>query len=205
MVHYPNTYTPAAPSQTMNGRPLSQMDWTAEITMDQPGQTHPASDTGLGGMDSMPGSMVDTSRDMAGITGTAPEMQGGMAGAMQSPGRQMIQNGGAPQMQRTGLSSEVIENPLTVDEAYKGSLKAMLSRYIGSYVVATFLVGTQGTVSWEGTLFDVGNDFVTIYQEPRDRYIVSDLYSLKYIEFYDTRRREMCEAILQQNGWQNNN
>ena len=39
----------------------------------------------------------------------------------------------------------------------------MLARNEGSYVVATFLVGTQGTVSWEGILYDVGNDFITIY------------------------------------------
>ena len=28
------------------------------------------------------------------------------------------------------------------------------------------------------------------------RYIVSDIYSLKFIEFYDTRRREMCDRII---------
>ena len=66
--------------------------------------------------------------------------------------------------------------------------------------VATFLIGTQGTVSWEGVLFDVGNDYVTIYQEPRDRYIVCDIYSLKYMEFYDTRRRELCNELLRREG-----
>ena len=87
-----------------------------------------------------------------------------------------------------------------MSEAYRGSLKAMLLRNRGNYVVATFLIGTQNTVSFEGVLYEVGNDFVTIYQEGRDRYIVVDMYSLKYMEFYDTRRREMCEAILQENG-----
>ena len=33
----------------------------------------------------------------------------------------------------------------------------------------------------------------------RQRYIACDLYSQKYIEFYDTRRQEMCDNILQQN------
>ena len=68
--------------------------------------------------------------------------------------------------------------------------------------MATFLIGTQGTVTWEGVLYEVGNDFVTIYQEGRDRYIVCDIYSLKYMEFYDTRRRELCDAMLQQRPWQ---
>ena len=104
---------------------------------------------------------------------------------------------------RNGLPSEVITDPVSVEEAYQGSLKAMLSRYVGSYIVATFLVGTQNTVSWEGILFDVGNDYLTIYQEARDRYIVSDYYSLKFIEFYDVERRRRCAELLEQDGWRN--
>jgi hypothetical protein len=103
------------------------------------------------------------------------------------------------------LPSEVIESPTTTDEAYRGSMKSMLGRNIGNYIVATFLIGTQGTISWEGVLYEVGNDYIIIYQQSRDRYIVGDIYSLKYVEFYDTRRREMCETILQQNGWKDNN
>ena len=85
-----------------------------------------------------------------------------------------------------------------------GARKAMLSRNMGNYVVATFLIGTQGTVSWEGILYDVGNNYLTIYQAGRDRYIVCDIYSLKYIEFYDTSRRRMCDEILRQQGWTSN-
>ena len=57
---------------------------------------------------------------------------------------------------------------------------------------------TKQEKSW--ILYDVGNDFITIYQPGRERYIVTDIYALKYIEFYDTRRREQCEAMLKQNG-----
>ena len=98
------------------------------------------------------------------------------------------------------LPVEVIQAPTSVGEAYLGSWKALLSRYEGSYVVATFLVGTQNTVSWEGILFDVGNDYLTIYQESRDRYIVSDYYSLKFIEFYDIQRRRRCAELLREDG-----
>lgn len=105
---------------------------------------------------------------------------------------------------RHHLSSDVIEAPATSDEAQAGSWKAMLGRNLGNYVVATFLIGTQGTTTWEGVLYDVGNDYLVIYQAGRDRYIVCDLYSLKYIEFYDTNRRQMCDELLQQNGWQAN-
>ena len=101
---------------------------------------------------------------------------------------------------RNNLPNEVITDPISVEEAYQGSLKAMLQKYVGNYVVATFLVGTQSTTSWEGILYDVGNDYMTIYQEGRDRYIVSDIYSLKFIEFYDTRCRDICDEVLR-SGW----
>ena len=132
---------------------------------------------------------------------------GGANAGMEMSGTMMPT--GQPQMQMNhGLPSEVIEAPTDRNEAFLGSLKAMLLRNTGNYIVATFLIGTQGTVSWEGILYEVGNDFVTIYQEGRDRYIVIDMYSLKYMEFYDTRRRELCNQMLRQqgmqSGWQNN-
>ncbi len=126
-------------------------------------------------------------------------MQTGMASTAK------LMTGGAHLDMKNDLPQEVLESPTTVQEAYKGSLRAMLARNEGNYIVATFLVGTQNTVSFEGVLYDVGNDYVTIYQPGRDRYIVSDLYSLKYMEFYDTRRRELRDALLRQNGWENQN
>lgn len=177
---------PSYMPQTM-GQPAS-MDWSGEIT--RPGQMHPAS-AGMtaGGM-----------RPMGTVMGPAGQMNGEAAGAVSGE----MSVSGTPRLSdmRSGLPAEVIESPTTTQEAYLGSLKAMLSRYVGSYIVATFLVGTQSTVSWEGTLFDVGNDYLTIYQEPRDRYIVSDYYSLKFIEFYDTERRRRCEEMLG-NNWRN--
>lgn len=89
------------------------------------------------------------------------------------------------------LPSEVVEIPGTAEESYKGSLKSLLKKNVGNFIVATFLVGTQGTTMWEGVLFDVGNDYLTIYQEIRNRYIVGDIYSLKFIEFYDVERKRL--------------
>ena len=129
------------------------------------------------------------------------------SGRMVSHGRGMGMAGSNPPAlsdMGNDLPIEVIEAPTSRDEAYRGSWKALLSRYEGSYVVATFLVGTQNTVSWEGILFDVGNDYLTIYQEARDRYIVSDYYSLKFVEFYDIQRRQRCTQLLREDGWQSN-
>ncbi|WP_295580342.1 hypothetical protein [uncultured Oscillibacter sp.] len=108
---------------------------------------------------------------------------------------------GTPRLEmQNGLPADVIESPVSLAEARMGSLKAMLTRNVGTYIVASFLVGTQNLVSWEGILYDVGNDYLTIYQESRDRYIVSDYYSLKFIEFYDVQRRALCDQLLQNRG-----
>lgn len=159
------------------------------------------------------GRLADWSGEISGLPTqgpAAPETVTPDRQAMMGTGRPMegLRLSGAPIMAdetrmdlRNHLPSEVINSPISTEEAYRGSLKAMLAKYVGTYVVASFLVGTQNTVSWEGILYDVGNDYVTIYQAGRDRYIVSDIYSLKFIEFYDTRRRELCNSMLQDN-WQ---
>lgn len=96
---------------------------------------------------------------------------------------------------------EVIESPTSSSEAFLGSMKSMLLRNRGSFVTATFLVGTQGTTTWEGILHDVGNDHIIIFQPGRQRYIACDIYALKYIEFYDTRERDACAQLLRQSGF----
>ena len=98
---------------------------------------------------------------------------------------------------------EIIGAPTSTLDAYRGSLKAMLAKNEGNFIVATFMVGTQNTVSWEGILYDVGNDYVTIYQETRNRYIVSDIYSLKFMEFYDVQGQRLCREILEEQGLRN--
>lgn len=95
---------------------------------------------------------------------------------------------------------EVIESPTSTSEAFLGSMKSMLLRNRGSFVTATFLIGTQGTTTWEGILHDVGNDHIIIFQPGRQRYIACDIYALKYIEFYDTRERDACAQLLRQSG-----
>lgn len=169
----------------------------------------------------MPGMDAARRQDWSGeVTGTTPSSAGWnrpwmaedtrMPNTANQPGGTGSMNsmngmgtmGGGLQMQNN-LPTEVIEAPTSVTEAYLGSLKAMLMRNRGNYIVATFLIGTQNTVSWEGILYDVGNDYVTIYQPGRDRYVVTDMYSLKYMEFYDTRRREMCDELMARQGMGN--
>lgn len=86
------------------------------------------------------------------------------------------------------LSPEATENPMTNAEAFQGSIKSLLMRNLGSFVVATFLIGSQGSVVWQGILHTVGNDYIVLYQPDRDRYVSGDLYSLKFVEFHPAPR-----------------
>ena len=199
-----NGYTAA--NAAMNG---NNRDWAGEIT--PPARSHNMPDAGMGGAAESGMSGMETRngernrmRDgmgsmQNGMNGMWNEDMSGMQSGMSGMG-QPSRPGGTLDM-RNDLPDDVIESPTTNAEVYAGSTKAMLRRNLGNYVVATFLVGTQNTVSWEGILYDVGNDYVTIYQPGRDRYIVNDIYSLRYTEFYDVRRRQLCDRLMREQGW----
>ena len=169
-------------------------DWSAEIKTLAEGGRAPSS-TGIGGIEQdAQGAdwLHDSNRDALSVSDTN-------SGVRDSTGPQVLNGQEMGQIWpniENHLNNDVIEAPTTMEEVYRGSMKSLLLRNVGNYVVATFLIGTQTTVSWEGILYDVGNDYLAIYQSGRDQYIVSDLYSLKYVEFYDTRRRELCDSLL---------
>ena len=172
-----------------------QQDWSTEI---QP----PQQQTSQGGMWTQPG--TGTNQRMGTAAGTPGTVIGTPAPIpTDGSGLQMTPPQTTNQLNmQHGLPTEVIEAPMNANEVFMGSLKSTLLQNRGSYIVATFLVGNQSTVAWEGILAEVGNDYLTIYQESRERYIVCDLYMLKYMEFYDVRRRNACEEMLRQTGWQ---
>ena len=116
MMQYQNGAQPVARMRVNGGQAVpAGMDWSGEINGSQPAPAAPT----------RPTSGAGTGRTMPGLAGT---------GGTTSPGGQMGL--------RNHLPSEVITDPISVEEAYRGSLKAMLLRYVGNYVVATFLVGT---------------------------------------------------------------
>lgn len=205
--------------------PFSPRDWSSEISYPQPAAHASASSTTTTTTTSTssassvhnpaPQASVPGAQASASAAQPAPE-PAAAAPNPHAPVYPVDRNGGPltlpPTMPRSEFDGsvgtldlqthqplEVIEAPTSMNEAFLGSLKSMLLRNRGSFVTATFLIGTQGTAVWEGILYEVGNDHIVVYQPGRQRYIACDLYSLKYIEFYDTRRQEMCDNILQQN------
>ncbi len=65
-------------------------------------------------------------------------------------------------------------------------LAEQLQTSIGLYVSCDFLIGTQILETRDGILAKVGTNFLTIYQPNLERYIVCDLYALKFVTIYNT-------------------
>ena len=193
-----HNYQPAAPGQAAQTQAPQMQTTQMQPTQTQPTQTQSTQVTPVQNSTPM---QRDWSSEISlpeeDGTATQPP-SGAMRPAMFS---ELAGSSGSLDLQNH-VPDEVMEAPTTVAENYLGSMKSMLNRNKGNFVVATFLIGTQGTTTWEGLLYEVGNDYLIIHQLGRDRYIACDLYSLKYIEFYDTQRKRICDSLMWQNGWQ---
>lgn len=71
--------------------------------------------------------------------------------------------------------------PVTMDRGY---LQGYLRTVIGRYVRIDFIVGTNMFVDREGTLVDVGIDYVTLREAETDDIIICDLYSIKFVKVF---------------------
>ena len=65
-------------------------------------------------------------------------------------------------------------------------LGEQLQTAIGYYVSCEFLIGTQILETRDGILAKVGTNFLTLYQPNLERYIVCDLYAVKFITMYNS-------------------
>lgn len=153
---------PNLQNQTQDMMVQGMQDWSDEV------QRYPIYSDQQGEPGSVPGSMQ-------GYLQTSTDMGMGMG----TPAHESLNFS-------TGLDSEALHTPVTAREVYLGSMKSLLSKNVGHYIVATFLVGTQSPISWEGLLHSVGNDYLVIYQPDQGRYVTGDLYSLKFVEFHNS-------------------
>lgn len=90
---------------------------------------------------------------------------------------------------QVNLQPDFNSDPQSADEVYRSSLNAALRNNIGQYVICEFLIGTSERVLKDGIIYSVGNNFLTLYQEEEGRYIVCDIYALKFITFFNSRTR----------------
>ena len=90
-----------------------------------------------------------------------------------------------PESQEGGMTSipqDSFNTPLNADEAARNSWRALLARNVGRNVLVRFLMGTQNMVTVEGELYEVGTDYIVIYQPLWDSHITADLYAVKFVE-----------------------
>lgn len=83
----------------------------------------------------------------------------------------------------TSIPQDSFNTPLNADEAARNSWRALLARNVGRNVLVRFLMGTQNLITVEGELYEVGTDYIVLYQPLWDSHITADLYSVKFVEF----------------------
>lgn len=65
-----------------------------------------------------------------------------------------------------------------------GSMQRILAQNVGNYVVVEFLIGTERLMRKQGILYFVGRSFVTLYDDLSRNFIVCDIFSIKFVYFY---------------------
>ena len=71
----------------------------------------------------------------------------------------------------------------TAEQILHSSWKSLMARNVGRSVIVSFLIGTQNTIVTHGILYEVGNDYIALYQPDEQSYISADLYSIRFVEF----------------------
>lgn len=66
---------------------------------------------------------------------------------------------------------------------FQGSMQQVLQENIGNYVIVDFLIGTNGLTSRQGILYSVATQFLVLFDEFESRYIVCDIFSVKFVTF----------------------
>lgn len=96
------------------------------------------------------------------------------------------------QRMKNPVNMEITHSPENNRDAYMASLRSLLSRNVGYFIVCTFLVGTQQSITWQGILHTVGSDYLVLYQPENERYVSCDLYALKFAQFHNVRSTPYC-------------
>ena len=70
---------------------------------------------------------------------------------------------------------------------FQGSMQQVLAENVGKYVIVEFLIGTGSLTSRQGMLYYVGTQFLVLYDEFESRFVVGDIFSVKFVTFLDGR------------------
>ena len=82
----------------------------------------------------------------------------------------------------TPISSPPCKQPVITDDP--NYLQGHLNTLIGRYLKVSFLVGTNLYIDREGILKEVGIDFIVLEEPSTGNDVISDMYSIKFVEVY---------------------
>ncbi|MGN0778416.1 MAG: hypothetical protein ACI4MJ_04645 [Aristaeellaceae bacterium] len=68
-------------------------------------------------------------------------------------------------------------------ESFQGSMQQVLQDNVGNYVIVEFLIGTNQLVTRQGLLYSVASQFLVLYDEIESRYVVCDIFAVKFVTF----------------------
>jgi len=75
-------------------------------------------------------------------------------------------------------------------ETMRGTTQEILADNLGAFAVCEFLMGTgQLLVRKQGTIFSVGRSYIVLFDEVYSRYILCDIFSIKFVTFYPPGQR----------------
>ena len=96
-------------------------------------------------------------------------------------------NSSNPGSSPSGNNSFTVPSGIGYD-AYQGSIQQIMKDNIGEYMDVEFLIGTNGLTTRSGQLRAVGVSYIVLYDRAKDRYMICDLYSVKFVTIYDPNR-----------------
>ena len=80
---------------------------------------------------------------------------------------------------------------------FQGSMQQVLQENVGKYVIVEFLIGTGSLTSRQGLLYYVGTQFLVLYDEFESRFVVCDIFSVKFVTFLEGRGASTYPALDQ--------
>lgn len=80
---------------------------------------------------------------------------------------------------------------------FQGSMQQVLQENVGKYVIVEFLIGTNGLTSRQGMLYYVGTQFLVLLDEFESRFIVCDIFSVKFVTFLEGRSASTYPSLDQ--------
>ena len=80
---------------------------------------------------------------------------------------------------------------------FQGSMQQVLQENVGKYVIVEFLIGTNGLTSRQGMLYYVGTQFLVLLDEFESRFIVCDIFSVKFVTSLEARSASTYPSLDQ--------